>query len=102
MAEQALVQFGPELGEDRPRIIEAKNKIVEEKAARDLLIGQYYDKRDRFGAARFYYRSIIEEYPQTAAAEQARQRLAEIKDEPDKPRSRFQWLTSMFEREQYD
>lgn len=102
VAEQALVQFGPELGEDRPRIIEAKNKIVEEKAARDLLIGQYYDKRDRFGAAKFYYRSIIEDYPHTAAAEQARQRLAEIKDKPDKPKSRFQWLTSMFEREQYD
>lgn len=101
VAEQALVQFGPELGEERPRIIEAKNKIVEEKAARDFIIAQYYDKRDRFGAARFYYRSIIEEYPQTAAAQQARQRMTEIQDKPDKPKNRFEWLTSLFEREQY-
>ena len=102
VAEQALVQFGPELGEERPRIIEAKNKIVEEKASRDLIIGKYYDKRDRFGAAKFYYRSIIEDYPHTAAAEEARQRLAEIQDEPDKPKRRFEWLINMFDREQYD
>ena len=75
VADQALVQFGPELGEERPRIVEAKNKIIEEKAARDLIIGKYYDKRDRFGAARFYYRSIVEEYPHTVAAQEARQRF---------------------------
>jgi TolA-binding protein len=101
VADQALTQFGPELGEERPRIVEAKNKIIEEKAARDLIIGQYYDKRDRFGAARFYYQSILEEYPQTAAAQQARERLTEIRDEPDKPKNRFAWFTDMFEREQY-
>ena len=101
VADQALIQFGPELGEARPKVVEAKNKIVEEKAARDLIIGRYYDKRDRFGAARFYYRSIVEEYPQTAAAQQARQRLTEIQNEPDKPPRRFEWLINLFEREQY-
>ena len=102
VADQALVQFGPELGAERPRVIEAKNKIVEEKAARDLIIGKYYDKRDRFGAARFYYRSIVDEYPHTVAAQEARQRLTEIQDKPDKPRRRFEWLINMFEREQYE
>jgi TolA-binding protein len=102
VADQALIQFGPELGEERPRIVEAKNKIIEEKAARDMIIGKYYDKNERFGAARFYYQSIVEEYPQTVAAQQARQRLTEIQDEPDKPRSRFDWFTKMFEREQYE
>ncbi|NLS94891.1 MAG: hypothetical protein GXX96_22275 [Planctomycetaceae bacterium] len=102
VADQALIQFGPELGEERPRVIEAKNKIVEEKAAREMLIGQYYDKRDRFGAARFYYRSILEEYPQTVAAQQARERLTEIEGQPDKPTNHFEWLTNMFGREQYD
>jgi TolA-binding protein len=101
VADQALIQFGPELGEARPRVVEAKNKIIEEKAARDLIIGKYYDKRDRFGAAKLYYRSIVEEYPQTVAAQQARQRLTEIQDEPDRPKRRFEWLINMFEREQY-
>jgi TolA-binding protein len=101
VADQALIQFGPELGQERPRVLEAKNKIVEEKATRDLVIAQYYDKRDRFGAARFYYNSIIEEYPHTAAAQQAKQRLTEIQGEPDKPKNRFEWLTQMFDREQY-
>ena len=102
VADQALIQFGPELGEDRPRVIEAKNKIVEEKASRDLIIAQYYDKRERFGAARVYYNSIVEEYPQTAAAAEARRRLTEIQDKPDKPKNRFAWFTDMFEREKYD
>ena len=101
VADQALIQFGPELGEERPRVVEAKNKITEEKASRDLIIAQYYDKRERYGAARFYYNSILEEYPQTVAAQQARQRLTEIQGEPDKPVNRFEWLTRMFGREQY-
>ncbi|MHB8899736.1 MAG: hypothetical protein ACYC6Y_13395, partial [Thermoguttaceae bacterium] len=93
---------GPELGEDRPRVVEAKNKIVEEKANRDLLIARYYDKRDRYGAARFYYNGILEEYPQTGAATQARQRLAEIEGKPDKPENHLEWFTGMFEREKYE
>ncbi len=101
IADQALIQFGPELGEERPRIIEAKNKIVEEKANRDLIVAQYYDKREHFGAARIYYNAIIDEYPQTPAALQARQRLNEIEGQPDKPKNHFAWLTDMFEREQY-
>ena len=101
VADQALIQFGSELKEDRPRVVEAKNKIVEEMAARDWIIGQYYDKRKRYGAARFYYQAIIEEYPQTAAARKAEARLTEIADLPDKPKNRLKWFTDMFEREQY-
>lgn len=102
VADQALIQFGPELGPERPRIVEAKNKIVEEQAARDLLIAEYYDKRESFRAARFYYNSIIKQYPQTAAAQEARQRLPKIQGKPDKPKNHFKWFTDMFEREQYD
>lgn len=102
VADQALVQFGPELGEDRPRVVAAKNKIVEEMAARDLIVAKYYDKKKHYGAARIYYNSIVEEYPQTAAADKARQRLTEIAGEPDKPTNHFKWLTGMFEREQYN
>ncbi len=101
IADQALIQFGPELGEARPQVVEAKNKIVEQLAARELLVGQYYDKRDRFGSARFYYESIVEDYPQTVAGQQARQRLTEIQGEPDKPKRPLEGFTKMFGREQY-
>ncbi len=101
VADQALVQFGAELGAERPRVIEAKNKIVEEMANRDWMIGQYYDKRKYYRAARFYYESILREYPQTAAAGAAQTRLAEIRDLPDVPKNRFKWLTDTFERRQY-
>ena len=102
VADQTLAQFGPELGEDRARVVAGKNKLVEEMAARDLIVAGFYDKKKRYGAARIYYNSIVEEYPQTAAAEKARQRLSEIAGKPDKPTDHFKWLTSMFEREQYD
>lgn len=102
VADQALVQFGPELGEERPRVIEAKNKIVEEKANRELIIARYYDKKKSYGAARFYYDAIIKDYPHTAAAQQARQRMGEIQGLPDKPENHLAWFTDMFEREQYD
>lgn len=82
-------------------MIEAKNKIVEEMANRDWMIGQYYDKRKYYRAARFYYESILREYPQTAAAGAAQTRLAEIRDLPDVPKNRFKWLTDTFERRQY-
>ncbi len=102
VADQALVQFGPELGEERPRVIEAKNKIVEEKANRELVIARYYDKKKSYGAARFYYDAIIKDYPHTTAAQQARQRMGEIQGLPDKPENHLAWFTDMFEREQYD
>lgn len=97
IADQTLLRFGPALGGERGRVIDAKNRAVEQLAARDLAVGRYYDKNRFYGAARIYYQSVIDEYPQTQAAELARQRLQEIRNLPAEPPNRFQWLVDLFE-----
>ncbi len=99
IADQALVQFGSELGQHRHEVLDARNGVIEEKANRDWMVGQYYDKKKCYGAAAFYYRAIIEEYPQTEAAGRARARLDEVRDLPAEPPKHFQWFTRWFEED---
>lgn len=96
VVDQTLVQFHTELGDERKRLVEAKNKIVEERAERDLAIAEYYDRKKYYGSVRYYCRQVIDEYPHTEAAAKARKRLAQIEGRPDEPPDRFRWLTGMF------
>lgn len=96
---QALVQFGPQLGEDRKELTELKSKIHFMKAERDWTLAQYYDKKQLYRGARIYYESLQKEYPRTPFAEMAEKRVREIAGEPDKP-SRVVWVTDMFGAEE--
>ena len=44
---------------------QARAQIVEEKANREFTLGQYYEQHKYYGAARMYYKSVIDEYPST-------------------------------------
>lgn len=92
VADQTLTRYGPALGEKRNLVIDAKNQVVEQKAERDLLVAQYYDTKQYYGAARFYYQVVVRNFPQTNAAEAARRRIDEIKDLPANPPNRLEWL----------
>ncbi len=96
IAKQALTQFPAELGGDRQRVAETRDKIIEQQAERDWTMAQYYDNKKQFGAARFYYGELIREYPLSQTARKARQRLEAIRDRPDNPPSRVKWLTDLF------
>ena len=100
IADQTLSQFSTELRRDRDRIVQAKNRVVEERAERDWSMAQYYDHKKYYGAARYYYAAIVDDYPHTPAAEKARKRWSEIKDLPAEPPNRYRWLTGMFERDE--
>jgi len=97
IADQTLRQFRGELGEERQRILGEKNEIVEQQAEREWVMGQFYDKKRYYGAARFYYQGLAgnTRYARTRHAEMARKRLEEIKDRPDKPPNYFEWLTNL-------
>lgn len=99
IAEQALAQFPERLGEERATVIETRNRLYAQLAERDWAMGQFYEKKSQFGAARYYYKSLIEDYPKTELARQAEARLQAISDEPDKPVNHFEWLTETFEPE---
>jgi len=96
LAEQTLTQFPRRLGDERDRLVQTKNGIDNEKARRDWTIAQYYDKKEYFGAARYYYRIVIEDHPRTRYAQMAEDRLEQIKDQPNNPPQRFKWLTDLF------
>ena len=95
-ADRLIKHYGNELGPEREHVVRARNEILEEQARRDHYLAKYYEKKRNYGAARYYYRLILEDYPTTKAAEQARARLAEIADRPDKPTNHFSGLTNLF------
>jgi outer membrane protein assembly factor BamD (BamD/ComL family) len=97
IADQTLTQFDEKhLGQERERVMRARAQILEEKANREFALAEYYAQKQYYGAARMYYQGVIDEYPGTQRAEQAKARFAAIRNEPDSPPSRFQWLTDMF------
>jgi outer membrane protein assembly factor BamD (BamD/ComL family) len=96
LADQTLNQYGDKLGPHYERIAQARAQIVEEQANRDFTLAQYYEDHQYYGAARLYYKGLIQEYPNTQKAKEAQQRLEAIRDKPDSPPSRFQWLTAPF------
>jgi TolA-binding protein len=97
VADSALLRFGTQLGDEKARVIDAKNKVVEQRAERDWMVGQFYERKKQFGAARIYYNSVVQDYPQTQVAAAARQRLEEIKEFPAEPVNHFEWFTQYFE-----
>jgi outer membrane protein assembly factor BamD (BamD/ComL family) len=99
IAEQALKQFDRQLGAEKDRVQQTAKEIVEKKAEREWNMGQYYEKKKYFGAARFYYDGLLREYPTTQHAELARARLDQIRDKPDVPPNHFKFLTSLFPNE---
>ena len=97
IAEKTLKQFGDTLGDERERVAQANAQILEEKANREFMRAKYYEGREYFGAARLYYQSVVDEYPSTQKAKEAKARLGEIRNKPDEPPNRFEWLTRLFE-----
>ena len=96
IADQTLEHYGDKLGDERQRVAQARAQIIEEKANRDFSLGQYYERHKSYGAARMYYKSLIEQYPSTGKAKEAQARLDAIRSEPDTPPSRLAWLTGLF------
>ena len=96
IADDALIQFRGELGEERARLIQTQNHILQQKAERYWTMAQYFDKKKFYRSARIYYQAMVDEYPLTDAAQRANVRLQEISDLPDKPPNHFKWLTNAF------
>ena len=57
--------------------------ITEQRAAKELATGQYYERTEHLGTAVFYYRSVLAQWPDTVAAREAQDRLELLRaDEP--------------------
>ncbi len=64
LAKSTLSQFGNSLGNERQRVVKAEAQIEEEKANRDFIRAEYYEGRHCYGAARLYFNSVIDEFPE--------------------------------------
>ena len=99
IAKQTLTQFGTKLGPEKERVLQAANRLREEKAQRQWAMGQYYEKKKYYGAARSYYQLVLQEFPSTQTARMAQTRIEEIKDKPDVPVNYFKWLNDLIPTE---
>jgi outer membrane protein assembly factor BamD (BamD/ComL family) len=96
VARQTLTQFGAKLGDERERIAQSEALITEEQANRDFTLGEYYERREFYGAARVYYQSVLDNFPATNRAKEAQARMAAIRDKPDEPPSQIEWIRGLF------
>jgi outer membrane protein assembly factor BamD (BamD/ComL family) len=90
-------KFRRETTAHREQIDRAHAEVLAKKAERQWQMARYYERRREYGGAKYYYSLITEKYPDTAAGRQARQRLAEIGDLPDRPPQRMAWLVDLID-----
>jgi outer membrane protein assembly factor BamD (BamD/ComL family) len=96
IADQLLAQYNAQLGKEQPHVTRARRQILEEKANRDFAMAQYYENHKYYGSARMYYQDVVQKYPSTEKAKEARERIDAIKGEPDVPTNYFKKVTGMF------
>ncbi len=80
--QQVVAAFPPYA--ERERVPERLEGIRQQRAEKDLSVARWYEKTRRSGAAEFYYRLILEDWPDTLAAAEARTRLRAmgVREEP--------------------
>lgn len=97
LVKQLNSQFAGRLSKvEKDRLVTVEGQLNLEIANRDYLMAAYNDKKEDYGAARFYYAKVIEKYPNTELAKKAQDRVAEIKEEPDLPAKKLAFIIDKF------
>lgn len=99
-AKELLVKIRKQFPEDsnkhRETLSRAGAEIDYKLAEREMGMAKYFDRRWEYGAARYYYRILASDFPDTKFGKEAKLRLLELKDKPDKPRQQMGWLVNLF------
>lgn len=96
IVKQIQRQFPQEAEQEREFLVTTWKEVRMNKALHDWTMAKYYDRRDEYGAAREYYARVRDQYSDTSLSTDAKERLAQIGGEPDKPSPPAPWLTEMF------
>jgi outer membrane protein assembly factor BamD (BamD/ComL family) len=97
LEEMTRVNFSGRLSdEERQRLTEMRAQIARAIEERDLQMASYYEGTEHNGAAKYYLNRVIEEHPDTPAAEQAREKMTQLEGLPDTPDVPMEWLVEMF------
>jgi outer membrane protein assembly factor BamD (BamD/ComL family) len=97
LVKQLRTNFAGQLSaEERERLTVQSAQLNQELASRTMRMAQYYDGTKYYASARGYYAEVIRKYPDSELAQEAKERLAKIADEPDQPPKRLAWLVERF------
>ncbi len=102
LIEQTARQFSRMPPDDRQRLDQMYAQVTTGLAQRDYEMARFYERKGYFKAAKFYYQRVVEDYARTPLAEEANQRLAEIRDKPSMPAPRLTWLSNLFPEDEED
>ncbi len=91
-----LRRFPEESRSLREQLSEQAASIRNMLAERDLAMADYHSTRGENLAARFYLESLIESYPETEVAAQAKTKLQSLSSKPDEPEQIAKWLVDLF------
>ena len=96
LVKQIRTQFPQESADDQQILNRSEREIRYRKAEREWSMAKFYDRRRSYGAARFYYQLLAEDYGDTPYADKASNRISEIRDRPAVPKQKMKWLVKMF------
>ncbi len=96
-AQQAIQEF--EEYKDKfpvaPQALEADESIKtirSEKADRDLKVAEFYEDQKKWKSAKVYYEELIQNYPETNAAKEAKKKLDGVVRQLNEPAAKSGWL----------
>ncbi|UUO05685.1 outer membrane protein assembly factor BamD [Blastopirellula sp. J2-11] len=97
LAERMERQFPDRVIEHREAIDAAKKEVRAKQAERLWHLATFFEGRQQYGGARFYYDQVIQEFPNSNMADAARQRMVEIADRPDHAPQKAKWLVDLID-----
>jgi outer membrane protein assembly factor BamD (BamD/ComL family) len=71
-------------------------QLLQEQASRDMQMAQFYDGTKNYGSAKTYYAEVINKYPDSQLAQQAKERMTELASLPDFPEKKLAWFVEAF------
>jgi TolA-binding protein len=101
LVKQIRRQFAGRLSPDeRQRLTVVEAQLRQNVAMRDFRMAEHFDGTKKYGSAKIYYARVIQRFPDTDLASQARERIAQIAGEPDEPPKRLAWFVDLFPQSQ--
>jgi TolA-binding protein len=96
LVKQLNSQFSGRLSkEEKDRLGTVSGQLSMEIANRDYRMAAYYDYKEDYGAAKFYYAEVIKKYPDTDVCKKAKDRVAELQGKPDEAPKKLAFLIDM-------
>ncbi len=91
-----LRRFPNESAELKDELMQQAASIRNMLAERDMALADYHINRGENLAARFYLEQLMEGFPETDVARDARTKLQSLEGKPDQPAQVAGWLVDMF------